>query len=139
MRIVNWIKYFITYNVNEKKFNNNLFNQIIYLSKNYEYHLLGNHYIANLKAVFFGCIYFNSDKLNKIFTDCLIKLEDEINNQILMDGGHAEFSPMYHAIILEDLLDLKNLISSNKLKKFKYLITKNKFYVLLVEIIDTSE
>ena len=127
LRIVNWIKYFITYNVNEKKFNNNLFNQIIHLSKNYEYHLLGNHYIANLKAVFFGCIYFNSDKLNKIFTDCLIKLEDEINNQILMDGGHAEFSPMYHAIILEDLLDIISIINfyDYKLKKkFKYLITK---------------
>ena len=43
-----------------------------------------------------------------------------------MDGGHAEFSPMYHAIILEDLLDIISIINfyDYKLKKFKYLITK---------------
>src|SRR5690606_5545979 len=32
----------------------------------------------------------------------------ELPEQILSDGGHFELSPMYHAIILEDLLDLIN-------------------------------
>ena len=36
-------------------------------------------------------------------------LEREIPEQILTDGGHFERSPMYHAIILEDVLDLINL------------------------------
>ena len=33
----------------------------------------------------------------------------ELSEQILPDGGHFERSPMYHAIVLEDVLDLVNL------------------------------
>ena len=33
----------------------------------------------------------------------------EIPEQILADGGHFERSPMYHSLIVEDLLDLVNL------------------------------
>lgn len=36
-------------------------------------------------------------------------LDAEMPEQILEDGGHFERSPMYHAIILDDLLDLINL------------------------------
>jgi uncharacterized heparinase superfamily protein len=32
----------------------------------------------------------------------------EVPEQVLPDGGHFELSPMYHAIILEDVLDLLN-------------------------------
>ena len=34
----------------------------------------------------------------------------ELPEQILADGAHFELSPMYHAIILEDLLDLINVV-----------------------------
>ena len=33
----------------------------------------------------------------------------ELPEQILADGGHFELSPMYHALVLEDLLDLVNI------------------------------
>ena len=36
-------------------------------------------------------------------------LSKELPEQILQDGGHYELSPMYHALVLEDLLDLLNL------------------------------
>jgi len=36
-------------------------------------------------------------------------MERELPRQILADGGHVERSPMYHSILLEDLLDLCNL------------------------------
>jgi len=36
-------------------------------------------------------------------------LRQEIREQILPDGGHFERSPMYHSLVLEDLLDLINL------------------------------
>lgn len=38
-------------------------------------------------------------------------LDKEITEQILPDGGYFELSPMYHNIILSDLLDLYNLSS----------------------------
>ena len=130
LRIINWIKYFITNNVSNEKFDNDLFNQIIHLSKNFEYHLLGNHFLANLKAVIFGCMYFKSVELNKIFNKCLIKFENELNKQILNDGGHAEFSPMYHAIILEDLLDIISIFNIYDYKLYNRLksLILNKIY-----------
>lgn len=39
----------------------------------------------------------------------LVILRRELPEQILADGGHFELSPMYHGIILEDLLDIENL------------------------------
>ncbi|MBF0276057.1 MAG: UDP-N-acetylglucosamine 2-epimerase (non-hydrolyzing), partial [Nitrospinae bacterium] len=36
-------------------------------------------------------------------------LLQELEEQMLPDGGHFELSPMYHSIILEDILDLINL------------------------------
>src|SRR5205823_3153302 len=36
-------------------------------------------------------------------------LEQELPRQILSDGAHVERSPMYHSIVLEDVLDLCNL------------------------------
>src|SRR5262249_17226227 len=36
-----------------------------------------------------------------------------IGQQVLPDGGHFERSPMYHAQVLEDLLDLKLLSNSS--------------------------
>ena len=33
--------------------------------------------------------------------------------QILKDGGHFERSPMYHSIVLEDILDLVNVIRTS--------------------------
>ena len=106
MRIVNWVKFFIKYKISNKKFENSLLNQVLYLNNNLEYHLLGNHYFANLKALIFGCLYFNNSETNKILNDVIIKFKKELNSQILSDGGHCEFSPMYHAIILEDILDI---------------------------------
>ena len=37
-------------------------------------------------------------------------LNDELHEQVLGDGGHFELSPMYHSIILEDILDILHLI-----------------------------
>jgi len=37
-------------------------------------------------------------------------LSSQVPEQILNDGGHFELSPMYHSIILEDILDLINIM-----------------------------
>ena len=55
-------------------------------------------------------------------------LNEQLKEQILNDGGHFERSPMYHCIILEDLLDLNNLSISNKFISEKNLEKNLKFY-----------
>ena len=49
------------------------------------------------------------DEANSWLRPGLAILEGEIAEQILADGGHFELSPMYHALILEDLIDLVQL------------------------------
>ena len=41
---------------------------------------------------------------------------EQIAEQILPDGGHFERSVMYHAIILEDVLDVMSLVLFPDLK-----------------------
>ena len=39
----------------------------------------------------------------------------DLKEQFLSDGGHFELSPMYHSIVLEDLLDLINLCQASRI------------------------
>ena len=79
------------------------------LKQQFEYHILANHLFSNAKALVFVGVYLDGD-LGK---DCLLKglrvLKQEMEEQFLQDGAHFELSPMYHALFLEDLLDLVNI------------------------------
>lgn len=68
--------------------------------------LLGNHYFENLFSIVVASYFFHEDH---IFRKYLKKLEAEAARQILGDGMHFELSPMYHKVILADLLRLKQL------------------------------
>ncbi len=109
LRIVNWIKW----SLNSKKLNEvesaSLFQQAFFLSKNIEYHIYGNHLIANAKALMFAGLFFKEHKNNnfKSLGEKLFNLQ--IQEQILEDGAHFELSPMYHQIIFEDILDIVNI------------------------------
>ncbi len=83
-----------------------LYAQASFLENGLEKHLLGNHYFVNLKALLFaGIIFENKTWLNLAVNE----LTSEIPEQILDDGAHFELSPMYHCLILVDMLDMYNL------------------------------
>jgi uncharacterized heparinase superfamily protein len=109
LRIVNWIKWSLLGNSLEQGWADSLAIQTRFISKNLETHLLGNHIFANAKALIFSGLFFKGKEANdwyRIGTD-LINIE--LPEQILKDGGNFELSPMYHAIFLEDLLDIVNI------------------------------
>ncbi|HIF9202283.1 TPA: heparinase II/III family protein [Photobacterium damselae] len=109
LRIVNWVKYFLSFGPHSEKALDSLYLQAHVLSKKLEYHLLGNHLFANAKAmVFVGC-YFKGKQSDDWLKLGLKVLDQQIPEQILRDGGNFELSPMYHNIILADMLDLYNL------------------------------
>ena len=83
--------------------------QARWLRKRLERHLLGNHLWANAKALAFAGAVFTGEEPTAWLHAGFGLLERELDEQILSDGGHFERSPMYHAIVLEDLLDLINL------------------------------
>lgn len=109
VRIVNLIKWFLAGNAPDPSMLDNLAVQIRFLSGRLEYHLLGNHLFANAKALFFAGHFFQGEEADGwLATACAI-LKRETEEQILLDGGQFELSPMYHALALEDLLDLLNI------------------------------
>ncbi len=110
LRIVNWIKWLLAGNEPTPNMVTSLAVQARHLRRRLEYHLLGNHLLANAKALVFSGLFFDGPEAATWLEKGLQLLAREVPEQILSDGGHFELSPMYHSIILEDLLDLHNLV-----------------------------
>jgi len=109
LRIVNWVKWAVAGNELEQEWVQSLAIQVRFLRKSLEWHLLGNHLLANAKALVFAGLFFEGQEADEWRKKGLSILGKQLSEQILLDGGHFELSPMYHCIILEDLLDLQNL------------------------------
>ena len=109
LRTVNWMKWALAGNDLKPEWQHSLGVQVRLLAKRLEWHLLGNHLFANTKALVFAGLFFEGPEADRWLAKGLAILAREIPEQILPDGGHFELSPMYHAIILEDLLDLINM------------------------------
>jgi len=109
LRIVNWIKWALGGNRLSAEAVQSLAVQARWLSRRLEHHLLGNHLFANAKALAFAGSFFQGDEASGWLSKAARILKREIPEQILADGGHFELSTMYHALALEDALDLANL------------------------------
>lgn len=111
LRIVNWIKWALSGNQLPPNCVESLAAQARWLSKRLERHLLGNHLFSNAKALIFAGLYFEGPEANAWLDSGLRILEQQIPEQILSDGGHFERSTMYHALALEDMVDIYNVAS----------------------------
>ncbi len=109
LRLVNWIKWVLSGNEPGQDMLASLAVQTRWLTKRLEWHLLGNHLLANAKALVFAGLFFDGAEARQWLQTGVGILEREIPEQILSDGAHFELSPMYHALILEDFLDLTNV------------------------------
>jgi len=109
LRIVNWIKWALSGNEINGTVKKSLAMQAGFLEKRMEYHLQANHLWVNGKALVFAGAFFTSSDSARWLGKGLRLLQEQMDVQILEDGGHFERSPMYHAIILEDIIDLIQL------------------------------
>jgi uncharacterized heparinase superfamily protein len=110
LRIVNWVKCFLGGVEPEPAWLDSLALQARWLARRLEWHLLGNHLFVNAKALLFAGLYFDGAEADDWAATGLRILRAELDEQILPDGGQFERSPMYHALALEDVLDLLNLV-----------------------------
>ena len=119
LRIVNLVKWALRKNNLSSNAKHSLAIQLRWLNKRLEYHLLGNHLFANAKALVFGGLFFKGKEADKWLIKGLRILNNEMQEQILPEGGHFELSTMYHALAFEDLLDLINVTNcfSSKLNE----------------------
>lgn len=109
LRIVNWIKWALAGARLSTTAVASLAVQSRWLAHRLEHHILGNHLFANAKALLFAGLFFDGAEAEVWIHIGVRVLTEEIPEQILSDGGHFELSTMYHALALEDLLDLVNL------------------------------
>lgn len=109
LRIVNWIKFALSGGRLGALAQNNLAVQARWLSRHIEWHILGNHLMANAKALYFSGLFFNGPEAESWRRNGLEIILNELDEQILTDGGHFELSPMYHVLAVEDFLDILNV------------------------------
>ncbi len=112
LRIVNWVKYLLADHSLDHEGLQSLAIQTRWLLRRIEWHILGNHLFANAKALVFAGLLFEGTEAQKWLGIGLDIITQELPEQVLPDGGNFERSPMYHAIFLEDLLDLINLVGA---------------------------
>jgi uncharacterized heparinase superfamily protein len=126
LRLVNWIKFLSSNEILGKNLEPILLSikqQGVWLEKNLEFHLLGNHLFKNGKALVFLGLFFKGRDPERWLTKGLKILKEEVGVQILPDGGHFERSPMYHSMVLEDCLDLLNISAQCHDSRVKHLCT----------------
>ena len=109
LRVVNWIKWALASSDFKEAWLSSLAIQTRWLEERLEWHILGNHLFANAKALVFAGVFFDGPEAKRWLDRGLSILTTELDEQILADGAHFELSPMYHMIILEDVLDLINV------------------------------
>lgn len=110
LRIVNWVKFALSGGMLDAITHQSLAIQARWLMKRLEWHLLGNHLFANAKALLFAGLYFHGPEAADWRARAVSILSREMSEQILPDGGHFELSPMYHALAVEDVADILNLM-----------------------------
>lgn len=108
LRIINWIKWCLDGADPDRAMLSSLAIQARWLSRRLEWHLLGNHLFVNAKALALAGLFFEGSEADGWRATALSILERQLPEQILADGGQFERSPMYHALALEDVLDLIN-------------------------------
>jgi uncharacterized heparinase superfamily protein len=109
-RIVNWIKWLQDGSPAAPNVLESLAQQADCLSHSIEYRLLGNHLLANAVALIHAGLFFEGNAAQRWYAKGMRILAAQLPEQILADGGHFERSPMYHGIVLEDLLDVLNIM-----------------------------
>lgn len=106
LRIVNWCRWSWSGNALTPEAVQSLAVQVRALEDQIEVHLLGNHLFANAKALIFAGLFFEGAEADRWLATGARYLRAELNEQVLADGGHFERSPMYHAIIAGDVIEL---------------------------------
>jgi uncharacterized heparinase superfamily protein len=109
LRIVNWIKFMLAGEPAPEAWLDSLATHARWLMHRIEWHLLGNHLFANAKALAFAGFFFEGPEADAWRAEALRILGRERREQFLADGAQFERSPMYHALALEDVLDLINV------------------------------
>jgi len=100
-RLLNWVCAFAVFGPPGDAIARSYAQQARYLSRHLERDISGNHLLKDLMALTLATRLMDWRALHETVWE---NLNEELCEQILEDGGHYERSPMYHALVLDDLL-----------------------------------
>ncbi|MDZ7861107.1 MAG: alginate lyase family protein [Candidatus Krumholzibacteriota bacterium] len=117
LRIVNWVFFFVRNDIApDKGIKNSLYLQGKWLYKQREIHLLANHFLKDIVALLFWGYCFSDQK---IFNWALKNLDNQLEEQFTSEGLHYEYSPTYHALAVNDIMNCYNLLENNSICESK--------------------
>ena len=109
LRMMNFVKLICQYDSKELRLI--IKKDVEKLYQSLEYHLLGNHLLENSFALYFCSHLYPKEQ--KLVNKSLSLLKEQLDEQILDDGGHYERSFMYHQILLGRLLECISISEAN--------------------------
>ncbi len=123
IRVVNWIKWVLLLEnggagslagapgpgLPGDRILDSLASQLRFLERRVEFDIAANHVMANAVALTIGGLFFGGEEGDRWANRGVALLFHELEEQVRDDGGHYERSPTYHAVVLEQLLDVLNL------------------------------
>jgi uncharacterized heparinase superfamily protein len=87
-----------------------MISQASFLSGHLEWDLRGNHLLENVKALVLSGTFFDGPLADRWLEKGAETFRQQLVEQILPHGEHFERSPMYHALILEAILDVRDAV-----------------------------
>lgn len=112
LRVVNWLAR-LTPDARAGEIDDSLALQAAWLERNLEFQLGANHLFVDIKALLFAGVAFTGNDGERWLERAQDLMRRELDDQFLADGGHYERSPMYHALLTVDLLELLALDAAN--------------------------
>jgi len=85
--------------------------QARYLQRHLEWDVRGNHLLENLRAMVLIAGFLAGPEADRWLSKASTLLERELAEQILPHGEHFERSPMYHAQMVEAVLDVRDAVA----------------------------
>jgi len=104
---------------NKQRLYDSIYAQYHFLLRHQEKHLLGNHYLENLKTIVICSIVFNEAEVYEKFIRKFLK---ELDEEITDDGLHYELSLMYHKIVLEDLIRVAVILKQTGMREYEAIV-----------------
>ena len=114
LRILSWGKLLLTHGALRQDAGvvdalaSSLTDQAETLARRPEKRLQANHLLSNRLGVVFAGLLLRGERADRWLASAPVFCQ-ELARQVDRDGAHVERSPMYHALLLENLLDLLNL------------------------------
>lgn len=121
VRIVNWLHAVSAFEAQlqtdepfRKRLLGSLYGQAQVLAADLELDVRGNHLLKNLRGLLWAGVAFEGAEPQSWFQRAMELLPQELDEQVLRDGGHFERTPAYHLIVLKDCLEIGIWLRRNR-------------------------